>query len=132
VSKHLQLLRDIVPALADVVVIWSPVNPGSTLLFRDMERAAGPLGTKIQSLPIKSTDESDPALAALARLRPGALVVLPSPLVYAHMQRISELALKLRVPSISAAKQFTEQGLLLSWSVPPGNAHTFQETRTHS
>jgi putative ABC transport system substrate-binding protein len=64
---------------------------------------------------IKSADESDPALAAIARRRPGALVVLPAPIVYAHMQENSQLSLKLRVPSISAAKQFTEQGLLLSY-----------------
>jgi ABC-type uncharacterized transport system substrate-binding protein len=115
VSKLLQLVRDVVPTVRDAVVMWSPANPGSTFLFRDTERAAGPLGMKIQSVPIRSADESDPALAAVAGLRPGALIVLPAPLVYAHMERISELALKLRVPSISAAKQFTEQGLLLSY-----------------
>ncbi|MEO5590884.1 MAG: ABC transporter substrate-binding protein [Gemmatimonadaceae bacterium] len=40
VSKHLQLLRELVPTLADVAMIWSPANPGNTFAFRDTESAA--------------------------------------------------------------------------------------------
>jgi putative ABC transport system substrate-binding protein len=114
-SKLLQLLRDVVPALKDVAVVWSPDNPGSRFLFRDLDRASGVLRTKIQSLPIKSTDESDPVFAAMASLQSDALIVMPAALVNAHMQRLCDLALKLRIPSISLLKQYTEQGLLLSY-----------------
>jgi putative tryptophan/tyrosine transport system substrate-binding protein len=114
-SKVLQLLRDVVPSLADVAVIWSPFNPGSTFLFRDIERASGAVRTRIQSVPLRSTDESDPALAEIGRLQCDAVIVLPSALVNAHMQRLCDLALKLHVPSISLLKQFAEQGLLLSY-----------------
>ena len=114
-SKLLQLLRDIVPPLADVAVIWSPDNPGSTFLFRDLERASGALGTKIQAMRVTSADESDSALAAMMSLRADALIVLPAALVNAHMQRLCDLALKRRVPAISPLKQFAERGLLLSY-----------------
>src|SRR5262245_49099479 len=113
--KLLQLLRDVVPALKDVAVIWSPDNPGSTFLFHDLERASGALSTKIQPIPVRSPDQSDPALAAMASLRSDALIVLPAALVNAHMQRVCDLALKRRVSSISPLKQFAEQGLLLSY-----------------
>jgi putative ABC transport system substrate-binding protein len=114
-SKLLQLLRDVIPALKDVAVVWSPDNPGSTFLFRDLERASGALRLKIQSLPIRSADGSDPTLAAVAILRSDALMVLPAALVNAHMQRLCDLSLKRRVPSISLLKQYAEQGLLLSY-----------------
>lgn len=114
-SKQLQLLRDLVPTLADVAVIWSPANPGNTFTFRDMESAAGPLRIKVSSIPIKTPEEVPPALADIARLRPGALVVLPSQIVIPHIERISELSVKLRVPSISALKGLGERGLLLSY-----------------
>ena len=114
VWKHLQLLRDVVPKLADVAVVWSSANPGSTFLMRDTEKAAAQLAMKLQSVPIKSTNDAD-ALAAIARLRTEGLIVLPAPLVYPNVGRISEIALQLRLPSVTAQKQYTEQGLLLSY-----------------
>jgi ABC-type uncharacterized transport system substrate-binding protein len=116
VAKHLQLLRDVVPTLADVAVIWSPANPGNAFTFRDMESAAASLRFKIQSVPIGSADDVDPALAKMARLKPDALVVQPSAaLVLEHVQWIGELAVKLRIPSITVAKAFVERGLLMSY-----------------
>lgn len=114
-SKHLQLLRDVVPTLADVAVIWSPVNPGHTFIFRDIERAAVPLQIKVQSVPVNTPDEADAALSAIVHLRTGALMVIASPLFIPHVQRIGELAVKLRLPSISALKVFAERGLLLTY-----------------
>ena len=115
-AKHLQLLRDVVPALADVAVIWSPANPGNTFVFRDIESAAASLRLKIQSVPIGSADDMDPALATIARLKPGALIVQPSAvLALEHVQRIGALAVKLRIPSITVARTFVERGLLMSY-----------------
>ena len=75
VAKLLQVLRDVVPALADVGVIWSPINPGSTLLFKETEAAARGLRLKLLSMPIGSTAGVEPALVAMARARPSAVVV---------------------------------------------------------
>jgi putative ABC transport system substrate-binding protein len=98
-----------------VTVVWSPDNPGSKFLFRDLERAGEALRIKIQSMHVRSADESDPVLAAMASLRSDALIVLAAALVNAQMQRICDIALKLRVPSISPLKQYAERGLLLSY-----------------
>ena len=116
VSKHLQLLRDAVPTLADVAVTWSPANTGNTFVFRDTESVAASLRLKIQSVPIGSANDVDAALATIARLKPGALIVQPSAVTTIdYVQRISDLAVKLRIPSITIAKAFAEQGLLMSY-----------------
>jgi ABC-type uncharacterized transport system substrate-binding protein len=115
VAKQLQLLRDVVPTLVDVAVIWSPANAGATFVLRDTESEAGSLRMKVQSVPIGSADDVEPAFAKIARLRPGALLLLAGVLVNAHVQRFSDIALKMRVPSISNTKGFTERGLLLSY-----------------
>jgi putative ABC transport system substrate-binding protein len=115
VAKQLQLLRDVVPTLVDVAVIWSPGNAGTVLVLRDVESEAGPLRIKVQSVPIGSADDVGPALATIARLRPGALLLLGGVLVNAHVQRFSDLALQIRAPSIGNTKAFTERGLLLSY-----------------
>jgi putative ABC transport system substrate-binding protein len=115
VSKQLQLLREVAPDLSDLAVIWDPNNPGNAFIVRDMESVAPSLRLKVQSVLIRAPGEADSALAIIAKLRPGALIVYPSPVVYPLGQRIAELAVKLRLPSISPAKHFTEQGLLMSY-----------------
>jgi putative ABC transport system substrate-binding protein len=115
VAKHLELLREMVPTLASVAVIWSPANPGHTFAFRDTESAAAPLRLKVHSVPLTSADDVAPAVAAIRRLRPDALIVQPAAAVIAEIQRIGELAATLRIPSISITRQFAERGLLMSY-----------------
>jgi ABC-type uncharacterized transport system substrate-binding protein len=115
VAKLLQLLLDVVPALSDVGVIWSPANPGTTFLLRDAETAARSLKLKVLPVAMASDADVEPALAAIARARPGALIVLPSPIPVANAERIGELAIRLRIPSITAFKSLMERGLLMSY-----------------
>ena len=119
VMKLLQLLRDVVPALRDACVIWSPVNPGTEFTLRDMKAAAQ--GMKLTLLPVamSSAADVDPALAALARGHPGALIVLPAVIPAANAERIGELAIRLRIPSITANKALMERGLLMSYGADP-------------
>jgi putative ABC transport system substrate-binding protein len=116
VAKHLQLLRDVMPALADVAVVWSPANPGHTFAYRDTQSVAASLRMNIQSVPMTGASEVDQALADIARLKPGALIVQPTvSLAPEHVQRISDLAVKLRIPSITTFRSMTRQGLLMSY-----------------
>ena len=115
VAKLLQVLRDVVPALADVGVIWSSINPGSTFLFKETEEAARGLKLKLLSMPIGSTADVEPALAAMARARPSAVVVFPAVLINANAERIVESAIRLRIPSITQNKALMERGLLMSY-----------------
>jgi putative tryptophan/tyrosine transport system substrate-binding protein len=115
VPKMLQLLRDVVPALADVGVIWSPANPGSTFLFRDTEAAARGLKLKVLSVPMADAADVDAALTAITRARPGALILNPAPIPIANAERVGDLAIRLRIPSITYAKALLERGLLMSY-----------------
>ena len=116
-AKMLQLLLDVAPPLSDAGVIWSPANPGNAFTLRDMETAAR--GLKVKLLPVAMTSDADvdSALAAITRARPGALIVLPtSSLNTAESisgRRIGELAIRLRIPSITASKALMERGGLL-------------------
>src|SRR5213075_1551775 len=62
VAKLLQVLREVVPMLADVGVIWSPANPGSTFFLRDTEAAGRSLKLKVLPLPMASAADVEPAL----------------------------------------------------------------------
>jgi putative ABC transport system substrate-binding protein len=115
VGKMLQLLLDLVPSLSNVGVIWSPANPGSTFLFRDTEAAARGLKLKVLSVPMADAADVEPALAAIARARPGALILQPAPIPIANAERVGDLAIRLRIPSITQAKALLERGLLMSY-----------------
>jgi putative ABC transport system substrate-binding protein len=119
VTKLLQLLRDVVPALTDVCVIWSPANPGTEFTLKDMKAAAQGLKLKVLPVAMASASDVDPALAAIARARPGALIVLPAAIPTANAERIAELAIQLRIPSINANKALMERGLLMSYGADP-------------
>jgi putative ABC transport system substrate-binding protein len=115
VAKLLQLLLEVVPALTNVGVIWSPANPGSTFVFRDTEAAASGLKMRVLPVPMANAADVEPALAAIARARPGALILNPAPIPGANAERIGELAIRLRIPSITQAKPLLERGLLMSY-----------------
>src|SRR4029450_4075275 len=108
VAKLLQLLLDVAPSLSNVGVIWSPANRGNTFNLRDLETAAR--GLKVKVLPVAMASDADleSALAAIARGRPGALIVLPTVRLNTVESfsgvRIGELASQLRIPTITPSK----------------------------
>ena len=119
VTKLLQLLRDLVPTLSDTCVIWSPTNPGTEFTLRDMKVAAQGLKLTLLPVAISSATDVDPALAAMARARPSALIVLPAAIPSLNADRIGELAIRMRIPSITANKALMERGLLMSYGADP-------------
>jgi putative ABC transport system substrate-binding protein len=122
VAKQLQLLLDVTPSLSNVGVIWSPANPGNTFTLRDMEMAARSLNLKV--LPVAMVNDADieSALVVITRARPSGLIVLPTQILNFQSisaGRIGELAIRLRIPSITASKALMERGLLMSYGADP-------------
>ena len=119
IAKMLQLLLDVAPSLSHVGIIWSPANPGHTFILRETETAAR--GMKLKVLPVAMANDwdVDSALAAIAQARPGALIVLATGFLNTEESisavRIGELAIRLRIPSITASKALIERGLLMSY-----------------
>ena len=119
VAKHLQLLRELVPTLAHVAVLWSPDNRGTTFFLRDAQVAAAALGLKTQSIALRSAADVAPAIASLRSGRPGAALVNAFPAVIESAQQIGEAASQLRVATITSVPILAERGLLLSYGADP-------------
>jgi putative ABC transport system substrate-binding protein len=119
IAKMLQLLLDVAPSLSHVGIIWSPANPGHTFILRDTETAARAMKLKVLPVAMKNDSDLESALAAIARARPGALIVLATAFLNTDESisaaRIGELAIRLRIPSITASKALMERGLLMSY-----------------
>jgi putative tryptophan/tyrosine transport system substrate-binding protein len=114
-GKRLELLKEVVPRVSRVAVLWNPDSSSSTLRMRETEAAAPSLGIKLQPVDVREPNDFEHAFAALKKDRADALFPLRSPLIGSQVKRIVELAAKNRVPGMYDASEFAEAGGLMSY-----------------
>jgi putative ABC transport system substrate-binding protein len=114
-GKRLELLKEAVPKVSRVAVLWNPANASNVSEFKETEVAARALGLKLRSLEVRSPDDFQGAFASAARDRANALVVVRDPLVDSHHFRILDFAIDKKLPSIHGEEQFVEAGGLMSY-----------------
>jgi putative tryptophan/tyrosine transport system substrate-binding protein len=114
-SKHLELLRNVVPAMARVAVIFNPRNPIGPVALQQVQAAAGMVGVTV--LPFAADDPSqiDAAFVAISRLRADALIVGPDPFFTGQARRFTDAAAANRLPAIYSFTPFVEAGGLMCY-----------------
>lgn len=114
--KRLELLKDIVPRLKDVVVLSNLALPASRTGVEGMEAAARKLDVRVRSFGVVADPATlDSLFAAVLRQRSDGLVVLPDPIIGKHGVQIAAFALKNRLPSIGGGKSFAVDGGLVAY-----------------
>ena len=114
-GKRLELIKEIVPKLSRVAVLWNPLATGSALAWKEIQLPAQQLGVQLQSLEVRSTDDFDAAFEHATRARVGALFITGDPVVLANLKRIADFAAKSRLPSIFQFSDFANVGGLMSY-----------------
>jgi putative tryptophan/tyrosine transport system substrate-binding protein len=119
-GKRLQLLKEALPKVSRVGVLWNPAQPLSAPHLRETEVVARALGVELQVLEVRGPNEFASAFSALVNERTEALNVLADALFLAHRRRIAELAIKGRLPTMSGDTGFAEAGGLMNYgpSIP--------------
>jgi putative ABC transport system substrate-binding protein len=119
-SKRLQLLKETIPGLTRVTVLWNPAatsTSGRSRFVEELKTASRSLLIELKFVVAQSPDEFAPALSAVNRDQAQALYVQENPLFYVHRMRLAGLASKSRLPSIYGARVFAEEGGLMSYGV---------------
>jgi putative ABC transport system substrate-binding protein len=99
-GKRLELLKEAVPKLARVAVLYDPANPSHVLeLKEDLPVAARALKLTLQPWEVRASDGFERVFAETGKQRPDGLYVLGGPLMIANQKRIAGFALKSRLPS---------------------------------
>ena len=111
-GKWVELLRTILPRLSSVVVLWDP-SPGAAHLHA-VEKAAASFGVSLQVIEVRESEDIDRAFASM-RGRHQALIILPSPMLGFHSERLAKLALKNRLLATSIFTVFAEAGGTLAY-----------------
>jgi putative tryptophan/tyrosine transport system substrate-binding protein len=120
VSKRLQLLKEIVPGLSRVNVLWHPRAYGErtmTGMLKEIESAAQAFGTRLQLVPANSPADLDGAFAVMAKERADSLMLFPSPMLFSQYSRIVAFAANNRLPAMYAAREAVDFGGLVSYGV---------------
>lgn len=114
--KGLELLREAVPGISRVAVIFDPATPSHGPGLKAVKVAGPTLGLRVQSVPVRSATEYDSAFAAIVRERADAILVLSTPLFIAGAKRLAELCLVNKLPSLFGPKHHVQEGGLMSYS----------------
>ena len=115
--KRLDLLKEIVPAIARVGILWNPANPSTAPQLKIVQTAAAALGLTGLPVAVKGPgrDDIDRAFAAMDKERLGALLVVGDPMLASHRERIAKLALKRRLPTSGTVSAWAQGGLLMAY-----------------
>ena len=114
-SKQLELLKEAVPRVVRIAVLWNPDNPWHPLALKGAEAAARSLAVQLQILEARRAEEFDSAFEAMTRKRAGAVLVLADPLTAFHRTRLTALAIKRHLPGMFATRAYAEAGGLMSY-----------------
>jgi len=116
-AKRLELLKEVVPGLSRVAVLWAPDDPIVTTYFREYEAAARVRNMQLQSLQVRLEDpDVDEAFRAAANAHADALITITTAPLFLQQKRIAELAVKNRMPTMFAGSAWVESGGLMSYS----------------
>ena len=120
-GKRLQLLKEIIPRLTRVAVLWNPQGTTSPIAWKEIQRPAQELSVKLQSLPITGPNDFDKAFEDATRAHVDALIIMPDPFFAANMVRLANLAAKSRIPSMFHLREYAEHGGVIVYGVDRTN-----------
>ena len=123
-GKRLELLKEAVPKLASVAVLYEPANPAAV---RDLKEvlpvAARALGLTIQPWEVRDADGFERVFAALNKQRPDGLYVVGGGLFATNQKRIISFAIKSRLPSVYSVKETVEAGGFMYYGADHSESH---------
>lgn len=114
-AKRLGLLKELLPKLSRVAVLWNADNPAKRLDWTTTREAGRALGVTLASHEVRSSADFKAAFNAIRQARPDALMTLDDPLTYSQREAIVEFAARERFPATYALREFVDAGGLMSY-----------------
>ena len=120
-AKRLELLKEAVPPLTNVVVLWNPGTPDTAPTGKGLEDAARALRVNLRGIEVRDPTEIEKAFTAMRIDRVGGFIVQPDILLDSHRTRIIELAATTRLPGIYPFREHVEMGGLMFYGANLAN-----------
>jgi putative tryptophan/tyrosine transport system substrate-binding protein len=132
VGKCLELLKQSVPGVSRVAVLWHPGGfPERTEkdILKEAEVAARALGVRLQLVEARGPKDFDRAFLDMTKARAGALTVLTTPMLLGERRRLVDLAAKNRLPAVYPRREFVDAGGLMAYG--PSGLDLFRRAATY-
>src|SRR5262245_21786355 len=113
-AKRLQLLKEVIPTLSRVTVVWNPSNAVHGPVIKEVDAAGKALGVDVQHVKIQAPADVDDALLAIGE-RGESLLVLEDAMINTCSTQIAQVALKQRLPTMFGLATFVEAGGLMAY-----------------
>jgi len=124
-GKRLELLKEVLPEISRVGILWDADDPAQATGLKEYEAAARTLKVQLQSLKVRGPNpDLEGAIQAAAQGGGSALITVRGTLLNRYPKRIADLAIKNRLPSMFEETEFVEAGGLASYS--PNDADLFK------
>jgi putative ABC transport system substrate-binding protein len=114
-GKRLELLKEVVPRLSRVAVLWNAANPYAAAVFKETQAGGRTLGIEVQSLEARAPEDFERAFETVRRLLPDALITVEDPLTASYTTRIAEFTTRQQLPSLYGIREFVAAGGLMSY-----------------
>jgi putative ABC transport system substrate-binding protein len=128
-GKRLELLKDAIPGLARVAVLWQGGHPAATLALHEVEAAGRLLRLQLQSLEVRGPNDFERAFAAASGEGAEALIVLSSAFFGAVRRQLVERVTTSRLPAMYPSREYAEAGGLMSYG--PSLPDLFRRAATY-
>jgi len=116
-GKRLELLKEIVPGVSTVAVLYNPEDGLSVLDWTEARHSAEALGMKVHSVKLRYSNELKTALNEITALGVGAIAVMPAPVLFENLKPIADYAAQHQLPSTFHLREYVMAGGLMSYGV---------------
>ena len=113
--KRLEQLRETIPKLSSVAMLWNRSNPGMAARARETQDAARRMGVAVHDRGAKDSEELDNVFTIIAKDKPDALLTMLDPFTTIHLKRIVNFSTEARLPGMYEERRFVEAGGLISY-----------------
>ena len=117
VTKKLQILKDVIPAVSRVAYLWNPDNSATADILEDLRKAAPLFHITVVSLEARTVVDFDRVFAQMSSDRPDAVLLTSDPTHQAHMPAIIDFLLRNRIPGLFQTRENVVAGGLMSYGV---------------
>jgi len=114
-GKQLQLLKELVPGLLRVGVLWNSHSLYPRLVMREAQMAAPAMGIELESLEVRGPEDFERAFEAAMLRQVGALITVEDSITMTHRTWIMDFAAQSRLPAIYGFREFVEAGGLMMY-----------------
>ena len=128
-GKRLELLKEVVPRITRVAVLWNPSNPGFSEILKEMQAASRAHALQLQSLEVRSLVDFEGAFESINRGDSQAIIVVSDPFLNTHHRLILDLAVKHRLPAMYGGPEVVDAGGLMSYG--PGFSDQYRRAATY-